>query len=253
MFSNNTIDPMTDHPLGWPSLQDIAEAYISHDPDRITEATMSRVWQHHAQTGHKSFAIMTSWRGDASHEHNLNNWESFKQELKDHGHGYSLMRGKGQEEHPSDPNKTISTWEPSAMVHGISLEHAKALGKKHNQWGIMYSGPETGGNTHMVELGPDKHTDLGKFHAKRMGDYWTSIRFKGKKFLKTLGKPVHDVKSKEDKAAKLDDIDKGERAFSVSEGVDEHPTMVCWLELIVEGPTNNRLMDLAMTKAKAKK
>ena len=250
---NLIIDPATDHPLGWPSLQDIAEAYISHDPDRMTEATMSRVWQHHAQSGHKSFALMTSWRSDVPHEQNLNNWESFKQEIKDHGHGYSLMRGKGQEEHPSDPNKTISTWEPSAMVHGISLDHAKALGKKHNQWGILYSGPETKGNTHMIELGSDSHTDLGKFHAKRVGDYWTSLRFKGKKFMKTLGTPTPDVKSKEAKAAKLDAIDHKEKAFSMGENAVEGSNMVCWLELIVEGPTNNRLMELAMTKAKNKK
>lgn len=249
----HSIDPVTDHPLGWPTLEDIASAYISNDPNQITEATMSRIWQHHVNSGHKSFAIMTSWRGDVSHKQNLDNWESFKQELKDKGHGYSMMRGKGQEEHPSDPSKQISTWEPSAFVHGIPLHHAVDLAKKHNQWGIVYSGPETGGNTHLIDVGAGTHTDLGKFHAKKVGDFWTSLRFKGKKFLSTLGKPTHSVQDKVDKADKLDSIDKKGKSFSFAESQEEHPTMVCWLELIVEGPTNNRLFESALSKARKKK
>jgi hypothetical protein len=66
----------------------------------------------------------------------------------------------------------------------MSYAHAVGHGKKYNQNAVIYSGPETGGKVHLVHLkdAPDfgkkagEHTDLGEFHPRKTGEFYSRIR-----------------------------------------------------------------------------
>ena len=65
--------------------------------------------------------------------------------------------------------------EPSLFVPGMKLDHAVKLAKKYNQDAIVYSGPETKGETHLVfQDGSTK--PVGKFHAGRIAQAYSQIK-----------------------------------------------------------------------------
>ena len=158
------------------SLQRIAEAFVDRDWDALTEASLGRIHQHYQNSGHKSFAVLTSWRGAMGKNENVHRFSKLKADVRSQGYGFNHMTGVGEEE-----NGGVSK-EPSLFVHGMSYHHAVEHGKKHDQHSIIYSGPETKGEVHLVHLKDDgdkkvgDHTNLGKFHPKKIGQYYSKIR-----------------------------------------------------------------------------
>lgn len=158
------------------SLQRIAESFVGSDWDALTEASLGRIHQHWKNSGTKSFAIVTSWRSAHGKGENEHRFSKLKADVRSQGYGYNRMTGVGEEE-----NGGMSK-EPSLFVHGMSYHHAVEHGKKHDQHSIIYSGPETKGEVHLVHLKDDgdkkagDHTSLGKFHPKKIGQYYSKIR-----------------------------------------------------------------------------
>jgi hypothetical protein len=177
------------------SLQAIIDAKVEGRYGDMTEASMGRIYNHVKNAGHKSFAIMTSWRSEHPHDVNLNRFNSLKNELSTgrsetggnshpsgRGYGFNKLTGLGREE---DGSVNV---EPSLFVHGISMDDAMHHGDKHEQASIIYSGPETDGKVKLVHLKDDEgwgvkrgdHTDLGDFHPRKVGQFWSQLR--GKSF-----------------------------------------------------------------------
>jgi hypothetical protein len=160
------------------TLSQIAIAYVARDWDALTEASLGRIHQHFKKSGQKSFAVVTSWRSAKPAHENTAAFNDLQRTVRSQGYGYNKMHGVGEEE------GGVQSKEPSLFVHGMSLKHAVEHGKKHDQHSIIYSGPETGGRVHLVHLKDDgdkkvgDHTDLGTFHPKKIGQYYSKIRGK---------------------------------------------------------------------------
>lgn len=95
----------------------------------------------------KSFAVLTSNRGNLTPEENSNNLNIVKRLLGVMGLNWRQVIGYGQEE-----GGTVK--EPSFAIPGISLAQAQYLWKRFDQWGIVYVGPETHGE--VMLLGHDQ-------------------------------------------------------------------------------------------------
>lgn len=160
------------------SLQAIATAIVEQDYETLTERSLGRIYQHFKASGTKSFAIMTSHRGDRPSHENKKSFLGLQRDVRSQGYGFTRMTGVGEEE------GGMANKEPSLFVHGMSYKHAVEHGKKHGQHSIIYSGPETQGKVHLVHLKDDgdkkvgDHTDLGTFHPKKLGQYYSKVRNK---------------------------------------------------------------------------
>jgi len=142
----------------------------------LTEASLSRVWQHHQNAPHKSFAILTAWRqSDRSPAANKQAMASLHHDLRSAGLGYNQLTGYGQEVHGGEV--TVAK-EPSVFVHGVAREHAMKLGKKYQQDFVVYAGPETSGRVHLVNTSTGTSDDLGDFHPRKTGEYWSQLKNK---------------------------------------------------------------------------
>lgn len=156
-------------------IEEIVDAKLRHDWPALNEASLGRVYQHFQRGGHKSWAILTSWRSDADHETNKQNFRALQHDVRGLGHGYNRMVGHGQEEDPAT-KETIVSKEPSLFIHGVSHDNALSLAKKYNQFSVIYSGPETQGKVHLVHTATGEHHDLGDFHPGKIAQFYSRIQ-----------------------------------------------------------------------------
>ena len=155
------------------SLETIVEALVNGDGLALSEASLSRVYQHHLQSGHTSFAMLTAWRDSNPPATNRANMQVLHNQLRSHGLGYARLIGHYKRED--------ETWghEPSAFVNGISLPLAIKIGLHHKQDSVGYAGPETQGKFSLFYLdhatGGITHTEtLPEFHPNKIGQYYYS-------------------------------------------------------------------------------
>lgn len=156
----------------------------------LFEASLSRIYRDFKET---EFAIITSWRvGDVTNKENL---AKLKATINSAGFGYIRIDGVGQEE---VDGKIVSVKEPSLLVKNVkaggesavsSAEFYKfmvSLGRKYNQWGIVYSNPD--GGTQLIALKDDDGNStspkvvmkMKKFHPMKTAQFFSSL--KGKPF-----------------------------------------------------------------------
>lgn len=156
----------------------------------ILEASLSRIYRDFKET---EFAIITSWRvGDVSNKENL---DKLKNTINSAGFGYVRIDGVGQEE---VNGKVVSVKEPSLLVKNkkegggelVSSEKfydfMVSLGRKYNQWGIVYSNPTSG--TKLIALKDDDGNSvspkvvmkMSKFNPMKTAQFFSSL--KGKPF-----------------------------------------------------------------------
>jgi hypothetical protein len=94
--------------------------------------------------------------------------EEIKKDIRSMGLGYRRCEGVGQEEGGAQNRET------SFFIPKITLPQAEHLWGKYHQWGIVYGGPEFGGQVTL--LGPDGDvTYLGNMSLSKTDEdqYWT--------------------------------------------------------------------------------
>ena len=148
------------------------------DLDELNERSLGRVFHHVQAAGHKSFMIGTYYKSNESPERNEAHRAAFMSYLKSQKLGFIPMVGHGQERDEKTGKIHVSS-EPSFMIPGAGLHHAKHIMAMHNQTGVIYSGPETQGHVHL-HLDDGGHLDLGKFHPGRVAQFYSKV--KGKPF-----------------------------------------------------------------------
>lgn len=168
-----------------PKLYTMVDVCEAGDLDSMTEASLGRVFQHYQNSGEKSFAIITSNRGvkpglkqseiNKANQINNNNLAKLKSEVT--GYGYFPVQGYGQED--LDDGTIGVVIEPSLFIIGITYKRSMELAKNYNQYGFIFSGPETGGKVWLA-LTDGSHQDLGNFNPITIAKYYSVV--KGKKF-----------------------------------------------------------------------
>lgn len=152
-------------------------------PPSILEASLSRVWQHHGETG---FVIMTSWRGDEDAKTNKANLKTLKGLVKGAGYGFIPVEGVGQEK---VGGKVVQASEPSLLIPakkkgdnesdvGQLRELAMKWGKKFNQFAVLVHDPE--GGTQIVTPTGKVVGKAKKFSPNTAAEFFTRLR--GKNF-----------------------------------------------------------------------
>lgn len=155
----------------------------------LLEASLSRIYRDFKEN---EFCILTAWRaGDKDNKSNLKQLQSA---IRGAGFGFVRIDGVGQEE---VDGKVVSVSEPSLMVKNVAkgggrvlptrefLKFMVELGRKYNQWGIVFNNPEVG--TQLISL----KDEAGNQHSPKV-----EMRFKqfnpmktAQFFSKLKGKP----------------------------------------------------------------
>lgn len=141
------------------SVGDYNQAFIDRDFDKITEASMSRIYNHIKGNSVESYAIMSPDREVRPANSRFSGksrkaiQQTFQNELRSRKLGYIPMTGHFAECPETDedgdtipPEKcpVALKWvqEMAFFIPKISLQEAKALANRYDQDSIVYSGPE---------------------------------------------------------------------------------------------------------------
>jgi len=179
------------------NLEEILLARLLQDRSGLYEASLSRVWQHVKNAPEAGFAILTSWRQSvdgkplSSHE-NQARLQKLKGSLRDLGLGFFVVNGHWKECQESDvpwedcpPEKMVDAVEPALFVSNISLDQAHKLGNDYQQDAILYSGPESKGNTILVDR-TGKTIELGAFSPNTISQGFSQLRGSKKRNQRTF-------------------------------------------------------------------
>lgn len=169
--------------------------------DVLTEASMSRLWQHF-QKGNPVLVI-SSDRGELSKSENNSNFASLRSDIRAGKFGYVKVKG-GYTEATEDGKQVDISDENSCVIFGAPdtadrlLKMGMVLGVKYNQDCILWI--DTKGNAQWIctaNRGGSKigqRIPLGDFHPSQIGKYYTKIG--KKKFSFTSIDESTDIKSK---------------------------------------------------------
>lgn len=108
-------------------------------PDEVTEASLSRVWQHMEEG--RSWGIISAWRSDQADDpkknRELNNEASdqLEQDIRSLGYGYFPMKGRWREDTEDGP---VWVEERSFFVPNIEKGEIRELGQKYGQDAVVF-------------------------------------------------------------------------------------------------------------------
>lgn len=168
--------------------RDIVKARLAGDKKRLTESSLSRVWQHVQNAEKKSVAILSAFRRvDAqgkpiSKAENMKRADRLMSTLRSKGYGPTKLIGHWREctdqsiDYAKCPeDKLVETKEVTFAVVGIGKDEAHKLGNEYDQDAIIYLGPETKGKATLIfRDGGD--LVLGDFSAAKIAQGYSRVR-----------------------------------------------------------------------------
>jgi hypothetical protein len=128
----------------------------------LTKASIGRTMQH---TRHSQFGILTSWSEAASSQENSASFDRLRNQIRSMGYGHFPLQA-----HWKGP--TGIEHEPSLFVPGLTLEHAKALGRAHSQEAVLHGTPDAVA----LHFGDGSQTDLGEFDPTKLADAYSMVK-----------------------------------------------------------------------------
>lgn len=182
------------------SYKDVLEA---ETPDELTEASLSRVWQH-LESG-DSWGIISAWRGayesldpaklQRRRAENNRRSDQLESDLQSMGYGYIPLKGRFKEEvdadelDPSDPidpedveGGGVWVEERSFFVPQIERGDLVELGAKYDQDAVLFGEPGPDGEVVMIDsdsgetlfsLGPNEGSNL---RPRKIGDAYSRVK-----------------------------------------------------------------------------
>jgi hypothetical protein len=154
----------------------------------LQESSIGRIKKHieRAVPTTHSWALMTAWRGEKQKpegistfdwkRQNLQNLSAMKAAIKAIGKSFATVEGVGQETDP-ETKQVIESAEPSLFVINITLDQARHLSARYNQWGFIYSGPETQNKVGMFETEKNDPSSIAtSFNIDQIRQFFTRIK-----------------------------------------------------------------------------
>lgn len=156
---------------------DYKEIFQANTPQELTEASLSRVWQHLGEG--RSWGLVSSYRPHLSKEENQQRVEELKSDLKKERLGYFPLKGMWKDK---DSGEVYS--EPSFFVPEISRDQIVKLGRKYDQDAVLYGESDKESdeasiliigqsNNVLDNLGPNKSETL---RVKNVGDVYSKLQ-----------------------------------------------------------------------------
>jgi len=165
------------------TLEDIVKAIKNGDKDKISEASLGRVYQHMTKQGSESFAIITAFRGGFTYKQNLSRNKQLESGVRSLGLGFFKQKGYWNE--CEDPNieykdcpadKIKPVIELSLFIPNIKFKDAVKLGKKFDQDAIVYQGTETNDKVELISKSGSSIMKLGKFAPNKVSQAYSKVK-----------------------------------------------------------------------------
>jgi hypothetical protein len=165
------------------TLEDIVKAIKNGDKDKISEASLGRVYQHMTKQGSESFAIITAFRGGFTYKQNLSRNKQLESSVRSLGLGFFKQKGYWNE--CEDPNieykdcpadKIKPVIELSLFIPNIQFNDAVKLGKKFDQDAIVYQGPDTDDKVELISKSGSSIMKLGKFAPNKVSQAYSKVK-----------------------------------------------------------------------------
>ena len=170
------------------TVTDVVDALHTGDRQKVTAASLGRLWQHVQDLDTQSFGIMTSWRAGRTPTENKALFAKLKQELRMRNLGFIRLIGHWLEcqdtgvpysECPSD--KLVDSTEPSLFIPEVSLKILHKLANKYDQDACIYGGPDTKGHVTLVFRNGHKQALGSAFSPKVLAQGYSELGH-GRKF-----------------------------------------------------------------------
>jgi hypothetical protein len=154
-------------------------------PYKLDEASLARAYQHVVEKKVPSWGMLTGYRYANNKKENIQANKRLEADLRGKGYGFFKVEGHWQEcqdtslnyvECPKD--KLQDSIEVSLFVPHMSKEDATNLCKKYEQDAVIYGGPETKGNAHLI-FKNGSEDNIGVFQPGKVEQAYS--KFKGGK------------------------------------------------------------------------
>ncbi len=167
---------------------DIANAYFRGDLEGVTEMSLISMWTRSIQGPNEaSFGIITSWKHELSLEENIQILDLFIELLKSwrltfyrlyaYWQTDTLLENASDDYHILEKCRDIYR-ELLLFIPWISLQQLAVAGRKFDQDGWVYTGPQTRGQVKMILLEGTEET-LGGFSPEAVIEAYKKARSYG--------------------------------------------------------------------------
>lgn len=120
------------------SLQQIIEARVDGDLQRLSAASLRHVYEIYAQTNRRSLALLGAWQQRESHEVNLCNTDRLRNQIRSAQLGFCPLVLHCR---LADDTWTVEPW---VRAYGLTVDRAVRLAQEYRQEFVAFSGPGIG-------------------------------------------------------------------------------------------------------------
>jgi len=174
-------------------------------PYKLDEASLGRVYQHvTADKNVKSWGMVTAFRSLNTPNKNKKLNKELEAQIRNKGLGFFKVEGRWREcqdsnlnYHDCPPDKLKDSIETTFFVPNISMDDLHKFGNKYKQDSVLYGGPETKGNGHLI-FKNGKHVDVGKFHPNTIQQAYSKMK-DGRTFAFNDDEPKKDLSPNDSK------------------------------------------------------
>ena len=150
---------------------------------KLDEASLGRVYQHvNADKNVKSWGMVTAFRSLNTPKENRKLNKQLEAEIRSKKLGFFKVEGRWRECQDSNvnyadcpPEKLKDSIETTFFVPNISMDDLHKFGNKYKQDSVLYGGPETKGNGHLI-FNNGSHEDVGKFHPNTIQQAYSKMK-----------------------------------------------------------------------------
>jgi hypothetical protein len=150
---------------------------------KLDEASLGRVYQHvTADKNVKSWGMVTAFRSLNTPKKNRQLNKQLEAEIRSKKLGFFKVEGRWRECQDSDvnyadcpPEKLKDSIETTFFIPNISMDDLHKFGNKYKQDSVLYGGPETKGNGHLI-FNNGSHEDVGKFHPNTIQQAYSKMK-----------------------------------------------------------------------------
>ena len=176
-------------------------------PYKLDEASLARAYQHVVEKKVPSWGMLTAYRYANTKKENIQANKLLEKDLRSKGYGFFKVEGHWQECQDSNlnyiecpPEKLQDSIEVSLFVPHMKKDDVASLCKKYQQDAVIYGGPDTNGDAHLI-FKNGTEDNIGKFQPGKVAQAYSKIKG-GKTFVFAHKKAEKEVEPKKDLSPK---------------------------------------------------
>ena len=152
-------------------------------PYKLDEASLGRVYQHvNSDKNVKSWGMVTAFRSLNSPNQNRKLNKELEAQIRGKKLGFFKVEGYWRECQDADvpyadcpKEKLKDSIETTFFIPNVSMKDIHKFGKQYNQDSVLYGGPETKGNAHLIWRNGSQD-NVGKFHPNIIQQAYSKMK-----------------------------------------------------------------------------